>query len=150
MKRSMLSAAILGALALGAVSTVSAQAVNIQTAQIELCAGEYTIPANAPGMNNPEPMVMWGYALGEATDTACVGEITSPGPSILLPNNSEDTPTVYDLQITVRNRLPRATSLVIPGLMKAMTPVTFLDDKGLARVHSFDTEITPGGQATYS
>ena len=151
MKRSLISAAILGVLGTGAVVTASAQvATNIQTAQIELCAGEYDIPANTPGLNNPAPIRMWGYALGEATDTACVGQVTSPGPSILLPNNTEDTPTVYDLQITVRNRLPRATSLIIPGLMKPMSPVTFTAPDGSTRVHSFDTEIAPGGSATYS
>ena len=150
MKRSLISAAILGILGTGAVFTASAQAVNTQTAEIELCAGEYDIPANTPGLNNPAPIRMWGYALGEASDTACVGQITSPGPSILLPNNTEDTATVYDLQITVRNRLPRATSLIIPGLMKPMSPVMFTAPDGSTRVHSFDTESLPGGQATYS
>ncbi len=150
MKRSLISAAILGVLGSGAVFTASAQAVNTQTAQIELCAGEYDIPANTPGLNNPEPIRMWGYALGEATDTGCVGQVTSPGPSILLPNNTEDTPTVYDLTIKVNNRLPRATSLIIPGLIRPMAPVTFTAPDGSTRIHSFDAEAAPGGSATYS
>mgnify|MGYP002639406173 CR=1 FL=1 len=147
MKRSLINTAILGALGLGAVFQVSAQAV--ETAEISLCAGQFTIPANTAGLNNPEDIVMWGYALGEGNANGCVNTPTSPGPSILLPNNTEDSPTVYNLQIKLYNALPRSTSLVIPGLVKPMSPAFFTAPDGTTRVHSFDTEVTPGNNVTY-
>lgn len=161
MKRSLINAAILGILGLGAVFTVSAQGTNLQTAQFDLCAGEYDIPANTVGLNNPAPIRMWGYVLGHSEGTAAANDLhcvpdrngdtlSSPGPSILLPNGIEDTATVYDLQITLYNALPRATSLVIPGLIKPMTPVMFTAPDGSTRLHSFDTEVAPGGSTTYS
>ncbi len=148
MKRSLINASILGILGLGAVLPVSAQQVNTQTAEISLCAGEYTIPAGT--MGNTDPVVMWGYALGVGDANGCQNTPTSPGPSILLPRNTENTPTVYDLQITLYNALPRNTSLVIPGLFKPMSPVLFTAPDGSTRVMSFDTEVAPGGNATYS
>ena len=148
MKRSLINTAILGTLGLGAVFTVSAQQANTQTAEIELCAGEYTIPAGT--MGNIDPIVMWGYSIGQPQGNTCAAP-KSPGPSILLPKNTEDSPTVYDLKIKLYNTLPRATSLVIPGLIKPMTPVMFTPPgETIPRVHSFDTEVAPGGSATYS
>ncbi len=150
MKLSLINASILGILGLGAVMPVQ-QAQAAIDAEFELCAGEYEIPANTVGMNNPAPIRMWGYALGGATATGCVNTPTSPGPSLLLPNTSEDTAQLYDLHIKLWNRLPngRTTSLVVPGLNKGMTPVMFDAGDGTMRVLSFDTEATQSQPAEY-
>lgn len=163
MKRSILSAAVIGVLGIGAVTTVSAQTVS-QTASIDLCAGEYLIEGSqaAPGpVGNTSDILMWGYVIGQSEgslangDLRCVADngtdsVTSPGPTILLPNNTEDDPIVYDLEITLYNALPRSTSLVIPGLMKPMNPVMFTPSgETIPRLHSFDTEVAPGGSHTY-
>ena len=149
MKRSLINASILAVLGLGAVMPVAALA---ETINIELCAGEYDIPAGVVG--NTEAIRMWGYALGgnavgnDQTAPCANVTYTSPGPSILLPNNK--SAGQYDLNITLHNRLPRATSLVIPGLFKPMSPVMFTAPDGSLRVHSFDTEAAAGASATYS
>jgi hypothetical protein len=150
MKRTLLNTAILTALGLGAASPVAAQVANLHTVEISLCAGEYDIPANTRGLNNPEPIRMWGYALGEADANGCVNTPSSPGPSILIPNNSEDDAGIYDLQIKLYNALPRATSLVLPGTIKPMTPVMFTAPDNTVRVHSFDMEVAPGQNGVYS
>jgi hypothetical protein len=89
------------------------------------------------------PVTMWGYALCQTNFTSC-GTPTSPGPVIRLAAN-DTTPLVMHLQ----NRLPtvaqldavtNATSLLIPGLPKALTPVKFTDDQGRQRIRSFDVE----------
>lgn len=164
MKRSILSAAIIGALGIGAVTTATAQTVNLQTASIDLCAGEYTIPGSdaTPGpIGNTSDILMWGYVIGHAegslagNDLHCVpdnanDQLTSPGPTILLPNNTEDDPIVYDLEITLYNALPRNTSLIIPGLLKPLSPVMFTPNgETIPRLHSFDTEVAPGASHSY-
>ncbi len=149
MKRSLINASILAILGLGAVMSTAAQA---ETINLDLCAGEYVIDGSvaSPGpVGNTAPITMWGYALGSDADDPCAGvTYTSPGPSILLPNNK--SAGQYDLNITLHNRLPRATSLVIPGLFKPMTPVMFDAPDGSSRVHSFDAEAAPGGSVPYT
>lgn len=152
MKRTLINTAILAVLGIGGVTTASAQ--QAVDAEIKLCAGEFDIAGSitTPGvLGNTAPIHMWGYSIGEPQGGVCPGTLTSPGPSILLPNNTEDSPTVTDLRITLYNTLPRATSLVIPGLIKSMSPVMFTPaGETIPRVHSFDTEVPPGGNVTYS
>lgn len=142
MKRSMLSAAILGALGLG--STYTALAIN-QT--VDLCAGAYdktlaTLPATQV------PIPMWGYALGQMQSDGnggfeCVTTPTSPGPRISIDD-------AYDgLTIHLHNALPRTTSLVIPGTVKGMTPQTFTAPDNSIRVFSFDIDVDSGLSETY-
>ncbi|MBT3204718.1 MAG: tandem-95 repeat protein [Gammaproteobacteria bacterium] len=129
MKRSILSAAILGIIGLSSSFTVLA--VNQPVA---LCAGSYTKTLT----DGSPPIPMWGYALGGATNGVCDGDLSSPGPRIII----DDTNDGVDIVLT--NTLPRATSLVIPGTVKAMAP-TFFTPVGetLPRVHSFDAEAGP-------
>lgn len=133
MKRSLINTAILGALGLGVVFPTQSWAV----AQIKLCAGVYQIDANKPGLNNPDPITMWGYALGEDDGNGgCQNQLSSPGPTLQINDP--------DVEISLYNTLPRSTSLVIPGLIKPMSPVMFSGPGGLPRVHSFDTEVAAG------
>ncbi len=151
MKRSLINASILSILGLGVVMPSVALAEQIT---VDLCAGEYDIPANTGNMGNTTSIHMWGYAIGgdavgNDQSAPCAGvSYQSPGPSILLPNN-KGTGT-YDLTINLHNRLPRATSLIIPGLFKPMTPVTFDAPDGSSRLHSFDAEASAGGSVSYT
>ena len=140
MKQSVLSAALL--IALGASTTVSAQTAANHV--VELCAGAHDKTVlTSP---NTPPIPMWGYALGgvDATTGKCVNTPTSPGPRIIVP------PGTAGLEIVLHNTLPRATSLVIPGTVKPMSPVLFTPaGETRQRVRSFDIEAPAGGQATY-
>lgn len=138
MKRSMLYAAILGTFGLSSTFSVLALDYN-------LCAGTFEKQLSADATDT---VTMWGYAEGLANvdGTACVNTPTSPGPRISLP----DGDTV--LNVSLHNTLPRATSLIIPGTVKAegMAP-TFFTYSGTPRVLSFDVEAAAnGGTATYS
>ena len=140
MKRSIISAAILGALGLGSSFTTLATNHHV----VDLCVGQFTKTL----LGNPTPVPMWGYALGGATGNVCNGvlSLSSPGPQIIIPDGSSG------LTINLVNTLPRATSLVIPGTVKGMAPVFFTDSNGLDRVKSFDAEAPTGGvtAATYT
>ena len=131
MKRSMLSAAILGILGLSSTFTVLAA-----NQQVFLCAGQFDKPLpTAQDANATVPM--WGYALGGATGGACDGDLSSPGPRITVGD------TFDGVDIVLTNTLPRATSLVIPGTLKVMDPQFFTPDgESLPRVYSFDAEVT--------
>ena len=140
MKHSELSAAILGVLFLG--SSASALAANFQQ---ELCVGRFEKTLNSDPTAPPVPM--WGYAAGGVGITGeCVNTPTSPGPSIVIPDG------YTGLDLTVYNTLPRPTSVVIPGTVKPMAPVTFTPaGESIPRVRSFDAEAAAGGgSVTYS
>jgi hypothetical protein len=136
MKRSMISAAILGALGLS--STFSVLAVNVS---VELCAGpfEKTL-ATLPATQTPIPM--WGYSLGGMTNGACDITPTAPGPRITIPDANDG------LDIVLHNALPIPTSIVIPGTVKRMTPVLFTAPDETMRVRSFDVETVAGTTST--
>jgi len=100
-----------------------------------------TAPAN-------QVVTMWGYAL---TDSSfATGNATVPGPLL------EVAPGDSTLTIHLRNDLPKATSLVIPGQIATMTPVWNDGSSGnrpnlAARVRSFTHEAgAGGGTATYT
>ncbi len=126
MKHSKLSAAILGILGIGSSFIVAA------ATQVTVCTGEYTKQLSA---DVTDTVSMWGYSMGSPTDpSGCNGPFVSPGPRIV----ADGTGTVA---VTLYNKLPRATSLVIPGTIKGMAPVFFTGPKGLPRVRSFDIEV---------
>ena len=152
MKRTMLSAAILGLLGFGA--SFSALAINYP---VNLCAGEFEkdlTPDNAAD-NATSMVTMWGYSRGQSiadgafSDTdGCEGPFTSPGPRINMPDATVGGRNFYtSLQINLSNTLPRSTSLVIPGTVKGMTPRTFVPaGETLPRVAAFDAEaVVPVG-----
>ena len=91
---------------------------------------------------------MWGYALTDMTFVP--GTPSVPGPALTVP------PGDTVLTIHLKNNLPEATSIVIPGQVAAMTPVW---DNGMsgarpsasARVRSFTHEaLVGGGTADYT
>ncbi|MCP4430872.1 MAG: hypothetical protein GY806_07840 [Gammaproteobacteria bacterium] len=139
MKRSMISAAILGTLGLSSAFTTMAAP---QT--ITLCAGVYE-----KTVATPPAIPMWGYTLGGMVDgidgKECVNkaDLSSPGPRIIVGDNKDG------LDITLYNTLPRTTSLVIPGTMKGMKPQYFTAPDGTSRVRSFDHEVDNGQSRTY-
>jgi len=138
MKRSILSAAILGVIGLSSTFTVLAA-----NQQVTLCAGQFDklLPT---ATNAAATVPMWGYALGGATNGVCNGNLTSPGPRITIDD-------AYDgVDVVLTNTLSRATSLVIPGTVKRMEPQFFTGPQGLQRVHSFDVETASGTSLTYS
>src|SRR5512145_2349531 len=114
------------------------------------CAVEYWLRADTVNVTMPDGAVvpMWGYALTDATFTT--GTPTVPGPALVVP------PGDPLLTVHLKNNLPEATSLVIPGQVAAMTPVW---DNGMsgarpsatARVRSFTHEaLVGGGTADYT
>ena len=117
---------------------------------VNLIAAPVTKTVTLPN-GNTVSVPMWGYALDgncppPSTATNCYdgvvnyGEVvTVPGPRISVPPG--------DSQLTVKltNRLPEATSLVIPGQPFVAAPV-----RVGARVRSMTPEANPnGGVATY-
>lgn len=79
-----------------------------------------------------EAVTMWGFGLDN-------GPITVPGPLLTIPSG-ETT-----LEINLTNNLTDNVSLVIPGLVTAMTP-TFVN----GRVMSFTAETLPGTTRKYT
>ena len=158
MKRTMLSAAVLGLLGFGA--SFSALAVNYP---VNLCAGvfEKDLTPEDGSMTDGNTVTMWGYSRGSVpisgdgsrTESDGCGEgavFTSPGPRISIPRNPASRSPWDGLEIRLKNTLSRTTSLVIPGTVKPMTPQFFTPDgESLPRVKSFDLEAQPGGSQTY-
>jgi FtsP/CotA-like multicopper oxidase with cupredoxin domain len=91
-------------------------------------------------------VTVWGFALDADNNFATVdGTVTSPGPMLTVP------PTDTTLTLRLKNNLPEAVSLVIPGQITAMAPVFFTDTEGRRRVQSFTAEAAAnGGEATYT
>ncbi len=105
-----------------------------------------SVPSSTGGPDLSVPM--WGYALCTSAGSGC-GAVTVPGPELNVPAG-DNTLTVHLL-----NGLPQATSLVINGLIKPMTPVWNDGTPGArpnltARVRSFDAEAAPNGTADYT
>lgn len=94
------------------------------------------------GAATTETVPMWGFAL-EASFGATVGQLSVPGPRLVVP------PGDTTLQITVDNNLTVPISLVIPGLTQTgMAPVRFpaSDPNYPDRIRSLTYE-TPAGNA---
>ena len=115
---------------------------------VDLCAGSFT--KTLPDGN---PVTMWGYALGGATNGVCDNTPSSPGPQLTVP----DTDTT--LTINLANTLPEPTSIVIPGLPMPTSggtgpswdfgpPGTRTDPA--QRVRSFGAETALGGIMGYT
>ena len=107
------------------------------TVDFYLRAQTFTIPAAT--FDNPEAIVMWGFALCDSTYTVC-GPPSSPGPQL----SATDSDT---LNIHVRNALTgpfvEPVSLVIPGQIAPLHPV-WIDDTGTP----FAADFRPGGDVT--
>ena len=82
-----------------------------------LKAGVTVIPAKT--FNNLKPITMWGFAKCDATFANC-SSVQVPGPTLTATAGQP-------LSITVKNNLDgryqEPVSLVVPGLIKSMTPV---------------------------
>jgi FtsP/CotA-like multicopper oxidase with cupredoxin domain len=120
------------------------------TAAAPACAVEYWLRADKVNVTMPDGVVvpMWGYAL---TDSNFVtGTPSVPGPALTVP------PGDPVLTIHLKNNLPEATSIVIPGQVAAMNPVWDNGMRGArpsasARVRSFTHEaLVGGGTADYT
>jgi len=112
-------------------------------------AVEYWLRADTVNVTMPGGVTvpMWGYALTDSTFAPGVASV--PGPALTVP------PGDPVLTIHLKNSLPEATSIVIPGQVATMTPVW---DNGMsgarpsatARVRSFTHEAPAGGTADYT
>lgn len=120
------------------------------TAAAPAGAVEYWLRADTVNVTMPDGVVvpMWGYALTDMTFVP--GTASVPGPALTVP------PGDPVLTIHLKNNLPEATSIVIPGQVAAMNPVW---DNGMsgarpsatARVRSFTHEaLVGGGTADYT
>lgn len=107
---------------------------NLDAAEIFLRADTTTI--TLPGGRQ---VLMWGFAQDSAFGTHD-GTVTVPGPEIVLA--STDT----ELTIHLENNLPEPVSIMIPGQIAPVAPVSFQDDEGRMRIRSF-THETPSGNA---
>jgi FtsP/CotA-like multicopper oxidase with cupredoxin domain len=113
---------------------------------------EYWLCAKAGGVTMPDgvSVSVWGYAADTpGFGTGCAGTPTLPGPTLRV------LATAPTLTIHLRNLLTEPTSIVVPGVTAAMTPVWNDGTKGrrtapTQRVRSFTHEAAPnGGEATY-
>ncbi len=87
------------------------------TAAAPASAVEYWLRADTVNVTMPDgvSVPMWGYALTDMTFVP--GTPSVPGPALTVP------PGDTVLTIHLKNNLPEATSIVIPGQVAAMTPV---------------------------
>jgi FtsP/CotA-like multicopper oxidase with cupredoxin domain len=108
-------------------------------------AADFYLRAGATTMTMPDgaTVPMWGFAPADERGVA-TGPITVPGPALEVPPNDNA------LTITVFNDLPEPVSIVIPGQVTTMTPVSFTDGQGRQRVRSFTAETAPAGSHTYT
>jgi len=114
------------------------------TAAAPASAVEYWLRADTVNVTMPDGAIvpMWGYALTDMTFVP--GTASVPGPALTVPAGDPL------LTIHLKNNLPEATSIVIPGQVTTMTPVW---DNGMsgarpsatARVRSFTQEALVGG-----
>ena len=85
---------------------------------------------------------MWGYAqaawTGGVCDWASAGQASSPGPRITVP------PADASLTVYLKNELPVATSVIIPGLPSPGTPARLGE-----RAISFTSEVGAGAEGFY-
>ncbi len=125
---------IISAVAVGLAAALGTSTA--QAAEVYLRAESFT-KALPDGVN----VTMWGYSSCNADFSAC-GAPSSPGPEISVPAG-EST-----LTINLLNGLAsEATSVMIPGQTKALTPQTFDDGLGRSRIRAFDVEAAVGGPA---
>jgi FtsP/CotA-like multicopper oxidase with cupredoxin domain len=122
----------------------------LATVAIPASAVEYWLRADTVNVTMPDGVTvpMWGYALTDAGFTT--GTPSVPGPALTVP------PGDTVLTVHLKNNLPEATSIVIPGQVAAMTPVwddgtTGARTSASARVRSFTHEaLVGGGTADYT
>lgn len=130
--RTLLSALVASVLSMTALTAA-------QAADVYLRAESFVkaIPSDAAGTAT-QPVTMWGYSACDAGFANCSAP-SSPGPEITVP------PGDTSLTIHLQNQLPEATSLMIPGQTKAMTPQTFTGGDGRQRIRAFDVEAPASG-----
>lgn len=120
------------------------------TVAVPASAVEYWLRADTVNVTMPDGVTvpMWGYVLTDSN--FATGTPSVPGPALVVP------PGDTTLTVHLKNNLPEATSIVIPGQVAAMTPVW---DNGMsgarpsasARVRSFTHEaLVGGGTADYT
>jgi FtsP/CotA-like multicopper oxidase with cupredoxin domain len=80
---------------------------------------------------------MWGFAQDSAFESHD-GVVTVPGPVLTI--DPEETHLIIHLE----NNLPEPVSIIIPGQIAAMSPVSFPDEQGRNRIRSFTHEAPSG------
>ncbi len=124
---------------------------------VYLRADVLTIPVNT--FNNPEPIVMWGYAQCPTNAFTGCSAATVPGPTIRA--KAGDVLTIH-LKNNLAGAYTEPTSIIIPGQITTMHPV-WIDNVGsivstdsrnasdiTSRVRSFTSEASTGGQENYT
>lgn len=111
-------------------------------------AAEYWLCAKAGTASMPDGqnVPIWGYVMDSAGFAGnCAAPAALPGPALTVP------PGDATLTIHLRNDLPEASSIVMPGQTATMAPVKFTDGQGRQRVFSFTHEAAAnGGTADYT
>jgi len=104
-------------------------------------ATEIFLRAEATTVTMPDGrgIPMWGFAQDSAFE-AHDGAVSVPGPRLAV------DPAQTHLIIHLENNLPEPVSIIIPGQVAAVAPVSFTDDQGRQRIKSF-THETPGDNA---
>lgn len=131
------SAMLLGALMLTSGS--------LHAATIDLCTGTTTVTVPTADGTGTVNIPMWGYGLDPTGTGVC--NATVPGPQLDI-GDAETS-----LTINLRNTLPAASSVMLPGLGMPNvggTAVFFTDAQGRQRVRSFVSETPAGGSSSYT
>ena len=102
---------ILTIIGMGAAVAMSASA-DPAVLYLKAAATTVTMPGNVV-------VPMWGYAAcDDDTFTTC-GSVSAPGPTLVVP------PDKTGLTIQLKNTLPVATSIIIPGQTNPMAPTSY-------------------------
>ncbi|MEN6307601.1 MAG: hypothetical protein ABFD91_07590, partial [Anaerohalosphaeraceae bacterium] len=98
---------------------------------------EIFLRADTTSMMMPDgrQVQMWGFAQ-DSSFGAHDGAVTVPGPTLTI------DPAETHLVVTLENNLPEPVSLIIPGQVAPVAPVSFADGQGRQRIRSF-THETP-------
>lgn len=133
-----------------AVVATAAPAANALDVYLEAMQFTKQLPNGTP---TPTTVTMWGYRDCGTSFTGCTTTPSSPGPAITVPSGDSTLRIVLKnslpVPVTPNDNLPRQTSIMIPGLTKALTPVRFLAGQFAGRIRSFDAEVAPGAERTF-
>ncbi|HHO48137.1 MAG TPA: hypothetical protein ENN06_06755 [Desulfobacteraceae bacterium] len=100
------------------------------------------VPARWSPPDGSAPITMWGFI--QDTGSCPAAPVAWDNGPVLTANPGAS------LTIRLRNCLDEPVSLVIPGQAATLTPQTFTDGQGRARVSAFTHEAAPGAVATYT
>jgi FtsP/CotA-like multicopper oxidase with cupredoxin domain len=109
-------------------------------------AADYYLRAEQTTKTMPdgEIITMWGFAPDVDNTFSALTTASIPGPMLSV---DTDDPNIT---IHLKNNLSEPVSVVVPGLVAAMTPVFFTDLDGRSRVRSFTHETLPNAIGKYT